>query len=105
MSYALYKFHKAILSLYGTELQKRQWLASSYVHHIVHLRNDDLPPPIRTDFENLRRMLTRIQGNGMTDTLEQSVNAMSNDEVGDAVNRIVALHDALRRTQDATQDA
>jgi hypothetical protein len=96
MSYALYKFHKAILSLYGTELQRRQWLTSSYVHHIVHLRDHDLPEPVRRDFEELRGTLTRVAAGGPTETLEQTVKAMDNSEINSTIDRIIAIYDSIR---------
>lgn len=97
MSYALYKFHKAILSLYGTDLQKKQWLASSYMHHIVHLRDIDLPEPLREEFQELRDRLTRVSAEGPITTLEETVKTMNNSEVNTIIDRIVVMYDRIRR--------
>jgi hypothetical protein len=105
MSYALYKFHKAILSLDGTELQPRQWLASSYMHHIVNLRDHDLPEPVRRDFEELRGTLTRVAADGPAETLEQTVKSMDNAEVNSVIDRIIAIYDSIRQHERATEQA
>ncbi|HYD82350.1 MAG TPA: hypothetical protein VEC06_21310 [Paucimonas sp.] len=105
MSYALYKFHKAILSLYGTELQRRQWLTSSYVHHIIHLRDNDLPEAVRGEFSELRQRLTRIRADGPTATLEQTVKAMDNAEINTIIDRIIAIYDAMQRCDQTAQQA
>jgi hypothetical protein len=97
MSYALYKFHKAILSLYGTDLQKKQWLASSYMHHIVHLRDIDLPEQLREEFLELRNCLIKSSASGVDMTLEETVNTLNNSEVNIIIDRIVAMYDMIRR--------
>jgi len=103
MSYALYKFHKAILSLYGTELPRRQWLTSSYVHHIIHLRDHDVPESVRSEFLEVRDILTSVHAGGPTETLEQSVEIMDDVEVNAVIDRIIAIHDAIRAHERATE--
>jgi hypothetical protein len=97
MSYALYKFHKAILSLYGTDLQKKQWLASSYMHHIVHLRDVDLPEPLREEFQELRSCLVGSSESMLDATLEDTVKMLNNNEVNIIIDRIVVMYDLIRR--------
>lgn len=99
MSYALYKFHKAILSLHGTELQKKQWLASSYIHHILHLQEEDLPEEVRAEFRSVCQALIKIPGQCLSLTLEQSVRAMTSAEVDRLIQRIVLLHDSISRLE------
>lgn len=104
MSYALYKFHKAILSLDGTGLQKKEWLASSYMHHIIHLRDADLPEAVREDFQDLRSRLTRVPGKGPMATLEESVKLMDDREVNSIINHIILIYKSIRHHEKASAE-
>lgn len=105
MSYALYKFHKAILSLYETELPRRQWLTSCHIYHILHLQDEDLPKSVRSKFDDLRQILTKVPGCGSTETLERTVEAMNNSEINSVIDHIITIHAAIHQHEQMAASA
>jgi len=99
MSYALYKFHKAILSLDGTYLQKKEWLASCYIVHILHLRQEDIPQCVEDDIRQLKSDLTMVPGIGIVGTLEATVSQMENAEADKIIHRIFHIYKILRGSE------
>jgi hypothetical protein len=95
MSYASYKFHKAVLSLQETE-SYREWLTSSYIYHLLQLRDDELPPDIKDEFHKLRRDLTATQGKGLYDSLQATVYTMNDNQIDHAVKRIVNMQSTIK---------
>ncbi len=100
MSYAWYKFHKAVRSLAFARTQKKAWLASDYVTRILLLQAQDLPEPIRPEFQRFQRDMTMIQGQNVEGSLRATVKAMSEAEVIKMILRLISLHDVLKLQMD-----
>jgi hypothetical protein len=100
MSYASYKFTKAILSLEEAHFQKKEWLASSYVYHLVHLQDDDIPPELREEFREVRMELTKVRAQGADCSLQATVQNMDDAEVSRTVDRIVNMYNIIKNYED-----
>ena len=96
MSYAWYKFHKAVRSLTFASTQKKSWLASDYVSRLLLLQAEDLPEEIRPDFRRFQRDMTVIPARTVVESLRATVQSMSEVEVIKMILRIISLHDALK---------
>ena len=96
MSYAWYKFHKAVRSLTFARGQKRSWLASDYVSRILLLQAEDLPEDIRPEFRRFQRDMTLSPARTVVESLRATVKNMSEVEVIKMILRIISLHDALK---------
>jgi hypothetical protein len=105
MSYALYKFHKAICSLHDRQLDKRQWLASHYIHHIVHLQEATLPVDIRQEFCNVRNILTKISANTPSEALQCTLNVMNDAEIEQVITRLENMYEHLQRSENFSRMA
>lgn len=101
MSYAWYKFHKAIRSLAIARAHKKNWLASDYVSRIILLNPDDLPAAIQPEFRRFRHDMTLKPAESVVASLRVTVNAMSEGEVIKMILRIIKMHDALKAHEDA----
>lgn len=103
MSYALSKFYRAIQALEGDEEQRKQWLASSYILHILHLQDHDIPRHLGEEFRNLKRDLTCIKGVGFDGTLAATVSTMDDVEVARMIGRITDIYKALKFDESAAE--
>lgn len=54
MTYAHQKLKNAVEALRDPAINKRQWLASNDVYHVLHLALEELPHDVRADFDQLR---------------------------------------------------
>ena len=96
MSYAWYKFHKAVRSLSFARAQKKSWLASDYVSRIVLLRPEELPEEIRPEFLRLQCDMTLVPARTVVESLRATVKNMSEVDVIKMILRIISVHDALK---------
>jgi len=108
MDYALYKFRKAVNALQDHASRPRDWLRSSHLHHIVSLRDDDLPPQGRAGMHVLRRLLG-IDGAGtVSASLDRAARDLSAEDVQtviDTVKMLLAILDADTGVPDSGRGA
>lgn len=96
MSYASYKFHKAIRSLALAAGHKREWLASDYVTRILMLNPDDLPEATRCEFRQFQQDMIPPLSRSVKDAHRATVKAMSESEVIKTILRILVLHESIK---------
>jgi hypothetical protein len=95
-SYALYKFNKAISSLHEHHARRREWLASNYVYHLLHLDEQDLPSKIREDFYRFKQELAHVHEHGLKGGMNMSIYRMDDAKISEITNRIVDMHNVIK---------
>ena len=96
MSYAWYKFHKAVRSLAFASSQKKAWLASDYVSRILMLQPEDLPREIQAEFRRFQRDMTACPAGGVTASQRATVKAMNEAEAIKMILRLIRMHDVVK---------
>jgi len=81
------------MALSEDSLQGR--LAHAYTHDFIHVDPADLPGDLRTEWEDLTRTLTRLQGPPWHDVLHASTAHMTHAEARGAIRRIFSLAERL----------
>lgn len=99
MSYALYKFNKAIVSLPETKVRKREWLASNYMYHLIHLQDTDIPLEIKREFLEFKRDLTKVHAQGVDSSLQATVSKMNDAEAGKMIERVVRMYNVIKNNE------
>ena len=84
------KFHEALRALVGAASQRKR-LESAYLDHLSDLQAAELPVSQQAKFVRLRDTVTH----GKQLDAEIAIEAMSDDEVADAVRQILALYDGI----------
>lgn len=99
MSYAVYKLQQAVaeMSAPGT---MRSRLLNAYIVHLMRLSPADLPPAVRTDFDNFKRRMARVKLGMEVDNLQQ-VTPMNDTEIGHMVDKLYELHAAVAEAPEA----
>ena len=84
------KFHEALRALVGAATQRKR-LENAYLDHLNDLQAAELPISQQAKFVRLRDTLTH----GRQLDPEIAIEAMSDDEVAEAVRQILALYDGI----------
>ncbi len=84
------KFHEALRALVGAASQRKR-LENAYLDHLNDLQAAELPASQQAKFVRLRDTLTH----GKQLDPEIAIEAMSDDEVAEAVRQILALYDEI----------
>lgn len=100
MSYAWYKFNKAVMSLDEMRLDYRNWLASDHVYRLMRLTEEDLPGELRGEFELLQRDMDPIvRALEIGQDAQDVVIRMGDEHVKRVVERIVYMHDVIELSE------
>lgn len=97
MSYAQYKFGKAMRALSDFNGRQRPWLASAEVYLLSRLRDEEVPSVVRPDFSQFKQTIARLQAKYDKQSLEALANAAAESEVVDIADRFVKLCEAMPR--------
>ena len=84
------KFHEALRALIGAAPQRKR-LENAYLAHLRDLEDAELPISQQAKFVQLRDTLTH----GEQLDPEIAIEAMSDEEVAEAVRQILALYDGI----------
>ena len=84
------KFHEALRALVGAASQRKR-LESAYLDNLSDLQAAELPISQQAKFVRLRDTLTH----GKQLDAEIAIEAMSDEEVAEAVRQILALYDGI----------
>jgi hypothetical protein len=82
--------HEALRALIGAASQRKR-LENAYLDHLSDLQDAELPISQRAKFAPLRDTLTH----GKQLDPEIAIEAMSDDEVGEAARQILTLYDEI----------
>jgi hypothetical protein len=97
MSYAEYKFGKAMRALSDFNGRQRQWLASAEVYLLSHLREDDVPTEFRPNFSQFQQTIARLQAKYDKRSLTALADAAADNEVIEITDRFIKLCAAMPR--------
>lgn len=97
MSYAWRQLQSAIRTLAGTT-DRRDRLAGAY-GKLIKLRSKDLPSEVADDHARLLRRISRFPVKNITHEIRLEVDALSDEEVTDAIHTIMAMYDAVSAYQ------
>lgn len=94
-SYGWEKLHLTMLSLTGAGTQRRR-LIIAVSNHLIRIRpENDLPESIRKDFILLMQILIPGYSLSCKGSVESTVNRLSNDELSEAVSKLISYYHAL----------
>lgn len=99
MSYARYKFHKAMHSLDYAGQRKREWLAGEHVYRILRLKLEDVPAEIRHELRQFQQDMTSVKAKKMEDSVRATVRAMNEPAVSSMIGRIVSMRNMIDRSE------
>lgn len=97
MSRAWEKFYLAVRGLACGQGKIQDRLISAFVHHLVHLQNDELPEKLQNDFQALRQKVTTEEPVGKEGSIKITVSKMSNQEAKECIEKIVDMYNDLCR--------
>ena len=96
MSYAEYKFGKAMRALSEFNGRHRQWLASAEVYLLSRLQEDDVPMEVRLNFSQFQQALARLQAKYDKQSLQAVADAADENEIREITERFVKLCAAMQ---------
>jgi hypothetical protein len=97
MSYAEYKFGKAMRALSDLNGRQRPWLASAEVYLLSQLRDEEVPTEIRLNFSQFKQVIAQLQAKYAKQSLEAMAAAATDSEVADIADRFLKLYEAMPR--------
>jgi len=96
MSYARYKFNKAVQSLNEAGAKRREWLASDHVYRLMRLTPADIPAELMQEFQLLQREMKPIARASDLDNPQLSaMYAVDEATVGRIIDRIMYMNEAI----------
>jgi hypothetical protein len=98
MSYAAYKFQKAMGELTGRG-SLRERLLNAYMINLINVEKDDLPVAVWREFEQFRNDMTRIKHGESTLSVEATVASMNESEVKDMADKIIIMYDIVTKSE------
>jgi len=101
MSYARYKFNKAVQSLNEAGPKRREWLTSEHVFRLMRLTADDIPKELAAEFQQLQREIKPIVSASEFDNpLWSAMHAVDDTTARRIVERIRLMHQMIESKDD-----
>ncbi len=95
--YAWEKLRVAVQCLAGTGSQKYR-LLDALISALSRINpDDDLPPEIREDFEQLMKDMRQLPAVGQDGRYKITVDSLSDDAVSEAINQVMNFYDVVCR--------
>jgi hypothetical protein len=96
MSYARYKFNKAVQSLNEAGVRRREWLASDHAFRLLRMTTEDVPLELRHEFQLfLREMNPILRANDTEICRLRAMRSVDEETVGRIIDRIMYMHDVI----------
>jgi len=96
MSYARYKFNKAVQSLQEAGARRREWLASDHAYRLLRLTTADIPIELKDEFQLfLREMIPILRASEMGARQWGTVRSVDEATVGRIIDRIMHMHEVI----------
>lgn len=102
MSYTWEKLYSAVSSMVTSEKTLRERLIDAYSYNINQLNESDFPDDLKETYRLLDKSITAVEAISNEGTIADSVNAMSESEVIEAINTILSLYDSVTKSCDNT---
>lgn len=96
MSYARYKFNKAVQSLNEAGEKRREWLTSEHVFRLMRLKPEDLPKELAAEFLLLQREIKPLVRAGEFDNpLWSAMHTVNDATACRIIERIRFMHQKI----------
>jgi hypothetical protein len=96
MSYARYKFNKAVQSLNEAGVRRREWLASDHAFRLLRMTMDDVPIELRHEFQLFLHEMTPILRSNDTELCRlRAIRSVDEATVRRIIDRIIYMHDVM----------
>ena len=104
MSYARYKFNKAVQSLREAGARRREWLASDHAYRLLRLTAADIPVELEHEFQLFVREIKPILSASETGARQwDTVWSVDEATVGRIIDRIMYMHEVIESKGDRKQ--
>jgi hypothetical protein len=96
MSYARYKFNKAVQSLNEAGVKRREWLASDHACRLLRLTTEDVPVELKHEFQLFEREMKPIlRASDLSIRQWGIVRSVDEETVGRIIDRIMYMHEVI----------
>jgi len=96
MSYARYKFNKAVRSLREAGARRLEWLGSDNAYRLMRLTTEDVPSELRGEFQlfqqEIKPILRFSENDGRTQVVLRN---LDEGTVGRIIDRIMRMHEVI----------
>jgi hypothetical protein len=104
MSYARYKFNKAVQSLKEAGIRRREWLASDHVYRLLRLTADDMPNELQQEFQQFQREMRPIlRATEIGIPQWSAIRTIDDDTVLRIIERVRRMHDVIEQHPEKPQ--
>ena len=97
LAYAWEKTHSAVVHLAASEADPRQRLISAFINDITHIRVEELPEDIKSEFEDLMADVTSEEPIAREGLISASISKLSIVEASRIAERVVTFYDNVTR--------
>ena len=95
MSYARYKFNKAVQSLREAGAKRREWLASDHVSRLMRLTTADVPTELQREFQLFQGEIKPILHAVEKKIPQAAMRAIDEQTVARIIERIMYMHEVI----------
>jgi len=104
MTYARYKFNKAVQSLKEAGIRRREWLASDHVYRLLRLTADDMPSELQQEFQQFQREMRPIlRANEIGIPQWSAIRTIDDDTVLRIIERVRRMHEVIEQHPDTVK--
>ena len=104
MSYARYKFNKAVQSLKEAGARRREWLASDHVYRLMRLTAEDMPAELQQEFQQFQREMRPIlRASEIGIPQWSAIRTIDDDTVLRIIERVRRMHEVIERQPERPQ--
>jgi|AraplaCL_Col_mCL_1032037.scaffolds.fasta_scaffold50749_1 hypothetical protein len=101
MSYARYKFNKAVQSLNEAGARRREWLASDHVYRLLRLTPADVPRELQQEFQLFQREMRPIlRASEIGIPQWSAIRTIDDDTVLRIIDRVRYMHEVIETHKD-----
>ncbi|HEX7644558.1 MAG TPA: hypothetical protein VF472_20325 [Burkholderiaceae bacterium] len=98
MSYARYKFNKAVQSLKEAGARRREWLASDHVYRLLRLTPGDVPSELQQEFQQFQREMRPIlRASEIGIPQWSAIRTLDDDTVSRIIERVRRMHEVIEK--------
>lgn len=98
-----HRFFAAVMTLSCHSGTLQQRLADAYADHLLSTTADELPPDLRPVFKAIEVRMNAVEPEGDDDPFEAATRRLSDEEVTELIERILALYGRLAAMSAASQ--
>lgn len=89
------KFSDAVDTMASSPKSIQERVGDAYVFSLIHVETGNIPEEIRSQFDELKRKLTRVEAVGDEGRVAATTRQMSTDEAVEIANEILHMADVV----------